>query len=60
MLGRALVEGGRPGVLVEKARRTDHSGLELGVDNWFQINWRLEPTDLLMDWVWDCGERNQA
>lgn len=32
MLGRALVEGGRPGVLVEKARRTDHSGLELVPD----------------------------
>lgn len=56
MMEKALV-GGRPGVPVEMVTRTHqargHGGLDLGIDNWFKINWRLEPMDLLMDWVWD-------
>ena len=63
MIEKALV-GGRPGVPVEMVTRThqarDHGGLDLEVDNWFKINWRLEPMDLLMDRVWDRGEGNQA
>lgn len=56
MMEKALV-GDRPGVPVEMATRTHQArgpgGLDLGIDNWFKINWRLEPMDLLMDWVWD-------
>lgn len=47
MIGRALVEGGRPGTPMEKAARVDqvrdHGSLDLRVVNWFKINWRLEP-----------------
>lgn len=57
MTGRALVEGGRPGVPTEKAAGIDrevrhHGGLCLGTLNGFKGNWRLEPTDFPVDWVW--------
>lgn len=49
-----MIEGGRPNIPVEKATEIDHvrnhGGLHLGALNWFNISWRLEPIEFLMDW----------
>lgn len=48
MIEKALV-GSRPGVPMERPigiyQTKDLGGLNLGVDNWFKINWRLESID---------------